>query len=103
VSGQSWFIWSLPIQSALSVLLPQSLMRYAFYPVIFLPAVLSLFLLFNVHGEGDSLLSGLGHVTISLSSADILRHVPDENGAFSSGSHNVVLVRGDGNLTKITS
>ena len=82
-----------PIQSAFPVLLPQSLMRHAFYPVIFLPAVLSLFLLFNVlRVAKGSLLSRLGHVAISFSSADILGHVPNENGTFSSGSHNVVLV-----------
>ena len=65
-----------------------------FRRVLFRSAVLSLFLLFNVlRVAKGSLLSRLGHVAISFSSADILGHVPNENGSFGSGSHDVVLVR----------
>lgn len=40
------------------------------------------------------------HVVVGLRGKDRLGHVPDENSTLSSGSHNELLVGGDGDLNK---
>jgi len=43
-----------------------------------------------------------GHVLVSLSLLDRLRHVPHENGALGSNGHDGLLIRGDGDLLDVS-